>query len=142
MTGSSSYVGGLVGRNEGTITASYATGRVTSNGGDAGGLVGNNVGTITASYATGSVTGRSNAGGLVGETSGGGISASYWDTQTSGQTSSAGSEDSAGKTTAQLQTPTSASGIYATWDPDVWDFGTSSQYPVLKVAVRSVADQR
>ena len=142
VTGSSSYVGGLVGSNEGTITASYATGSVTSNGGDAGGLVGNNVGTITASYATGSVTGSSDAGGLVGETSGGGITASYWDTQTTGQTSSADSEDSAGKTTAELQTPTSASGIYATWDPDVWDFGTSSQYPVLKVEGLSVADQR
>ena len=142
VTGSRSYVGGLVGSNEGTITASYATGSVTSNGGDAGGLVGNNVGTITASYATGRVTGSSDAGGLVGETSGGGITASYWDTQTTGQTSSAGSEDSAGKTTAQLQTPTSASGIYATWDPDVWDFGTSSQYPALKAEGLSVADQR
>ena len=107
-----------------------------------GGLVGSNDGTITASYATGRVTGSSNAGGLVGETSGGGITASYWDTQTTGQTSSAGSEDSAGKTTAQLQTPTSASGIYATWDPDVWDFGTSSQYPALKAEGLSVADQR
>ena len=113
---------------------------MTSNGGDAGGLVGNNEGTITASY--GSVTSSSNAGGLVGETSGGGISASYWDTQTTGQTSSAGSEDSAGKTTAQLLAPTSASGIYATWDPDVWDFGTSSQYPALKAEGLSVADQR
>ena len=107
-----------------------------------GGLVGSNEGTITASYATGRVTGSSNAGGLVGDPSGGGISASYWDTQTTGQTSSAGSEDSAGKTTAELQTPTSASGIYATWDPDVWDFGTSSQYPVLKAEGLSVADQR
>ena len=142
VTGSSQYVGGLVGSNEGTITASYATGSVTSNGGDAGGLVGDNEGTITASYATGRVTGSSNAGGLVGDPSGGGISASYWDTQTTGQTSSAGSEDSAGKTTAQLQTPTSASGIYATWDPDVWDFGTSSQYPALKAEGLSVADQR
>ena len=141
VTGSSHYVGGLVGSNEGTITASYATGSVTSNGGDAGGLVGSNEGTITASYATGRVTGSSDAGGLVGETSGG-ITASYWDTQTTGQTSSAGSEDSAGKTTAELQMPTSASGIYATWDPDVWDFGTSSQYPALKAEGLSVADQR
>ena len=141
VTGSS-WVGGLVGRNDdSTITSSYATGSVTGSG-HVGGLVGyNDGGAITGSYATGSVTGSSRVGGLVGS-SGGSISASYWDTQTTGQTSSGGSEDSAGKTTAELQTPTSASGIYATWDPDVWDFGTSSQYPVLKVEGLSVADQR
>ena len=100
--------------------------------------------TITGSYAIGSVTASSNVGGLVGNiyASGVVISTSYWDTQTTGQTSSAVSEDSAGKTTGELQTPTSASGIYATWDPDVWDFGTSSQYPVLKAEGLSVADQR
>ena len=141
VTGSS-WVGGLVGRNDdSTITSSYATGSVTGSG-HVGGLVGyNDGGAITGSYATGSVTGSSRVGGLVGS-SGGSISASYWDTQTTGQTSSGGSEDSAGKTTGELQTPTSASGIYATWDPDVWDFGTSSQYPVLKVEGLSVADQR
>ena len=139
-------VGGLVGYSgpSATITNSYATGRVT---GDytVGGLVGSiHESTITDSYAIGSVTGGS-SGGLVGESTygiGDLTSASYWDTQTTRQTISGGSEDSAGKTTAELQTPTSASGIYATWDPDVWDFGTSSQYPVLKVAVLSVADQR
>jgi hypothetical protein len=139
-------VGGLVGYSgpSATITNSYATGRVT---GDykVGGLVGSiHDSTITDSYAIGSVIGGS-SGGLVGESTygiGDLTSASYWDTQTTGQTSSGGSEDSAGKTTAELQTPTSASGIYATWDPDVWDFGTSSQYPVLKVAGLSVAEQR
>ena len=37
-----------------------------------------------------------------------------------------------GKTTSELQTPTSASGIYATWGTE-WDFGTACQYPALKV---------
>ena len=146
VTGSS-RVGGLVGNNDNdsTITSSYATGSVTGSS-RVGGLVGlsSESTTITSSYAIGSVTGSSRVGGLIAsiDSSSVVISASYWDTQTTGQTSSADSEDSAGKTTAELQTPTSASGIYATWDPDVWDFGTSSQYPVLKVAVRSVADQR
>ena len=67
VTGSSG-IGGLVGRNYGTISASYATG--SSNG---GGLVGRNYGTISASYATVSVAG---AGGLVGVNNGT-ISASY-----------------------------------------------------------------
>ena len=140
-------VGGLVGASapDSTTTNSYATGSVTGSN-YVGGLVGGSgvSTTITDSYATGSVTGSTNVGGLVGGIHSSGVvnSASYWDTQTTGQTSSDGSEDSAGKTTAELQTPTSASGIYATWDPDVWDFGTSSQYPVLKVEGLSVADQR
>ncbi len=146
VNGSHKYAGGLVGWNTspGRITGSHATGRVS---GDytVGGLAGNiHDSTITDSYAIGSVIGGS-SGGLVGESTygiGDLISASYWDTQTTGQTSSSGGEDSAGKTTAELQTPTSASGIYATWDPDVWDFGTSSQYPVLKAEGLSVADQR
>ena len=146
VTGSR-QVGGLVGyaSSSNTFTSSYATGSVTGSL-DVGGLVGevHSSSTITGSYATGSVTGANYVGGLVGDvySSGVVVSASYWDTQTTGQTSSDSSEDSAGKTTAELQTPTSASGIYATWDPDVWDFGTSSQYPVLKVAGLNVADQR
>ena len=146
VTGSTE-VGGLVGYStpSNTITSSYATGSVTGST-NVGGLVGqvHSDSTITGSYAIGSVTASSNVGGLVGNiyASGVVISTSYWDTQTTGQTSSAVSEDSAGKTTGELQTPTSASGIYATWDPDVWDFGTSSQYPVLKAEGLSVADQR
>ncbi|WP_419840583.1 hypothetical protein [Candidatus Poriferisodalis sp.] len=72
---------------------------------------------------------------------------SYWDTDTSGPTDSPAALG-AGYTTAQLQAPTSYAGIYADWNVDVsvgaydgrfngpgddpWDFGTSSQYPVLK----------
>ena len=79
----SSYVGGLVGRNDGTISNSYATGAVESsfssssyyNSSYVGGLVGENDGTINNSYATGTVTsyfrGRSSyVGGLVGENDG------------------------------------------------------------------------
>jgi hypothetical protein len=60
-------VGGLVGKNEGTVSNSYSTGNVTGNL-NVGGLVGYNfnVGTVTDSYATGSVTGEDNVGGLVG----------------------------------------------------------------------------
>ena len=35
--------------------------------------------------------------------------------------------------TAALQSPTSATGIYENWDADLWDFGASSEYPVLRV---------
>ena len=140
-----SGIGGLVGRmgENGDITASYATGHVS--GGDyAGGLLGSLAGdgTIRVSYATGRVSsGGSHVGGLVGENlPGTTFTASYWDTRTSGQTSSAGGT---AKTTTELQTPTdyTTGSIYADWnvDPDgdsigndPWDFGTSSQYPVLK----------
>ena len=84
-------------------------------------------------------------GGLVGRNDGG-ISDSYWNTATSGQVTSPGGE---GKTTAELQTPTGYTGIYASWNLDLdnsdgdgdattggddpWDFGTASDYPVVRL---------
>ena len=75
-------VGGLVGNNGGTISASYATGSVAGDA-NVGGLVGSNDGTISASYATSSVNGGApvgtlgvDVGGLVGYNRGT-ISASY-----------------------------------------------------------------
>ena len=62
--------GGLVGKNEGTVSNSYATGNVTGNL-NVGGLVGWNFeGTVTDTYSTGNVTGLDNVGGLVGWTTG------------------------------------------------------------------------
>ena len=140
---SGSPAGGLVGTNgtpfdEATIRASYATGSV--DGGTAGGLVGRvyDEGIITASYATGRVPDGRNNGGLVGDDEGGTATNSYWDTRTSAQGS--GSPGS-GRTTSQLQSPRSYSGIYGSWNVDVdednvndnpWNFGTSSQYPALR----------
>jgi len=88
-------VGGLVGRNEGTVSTSYTIGRVIGvnyvgglmgkNEGNAGnssstssvtgdtrvgGLVGQNSNTINNSYATGSVTGSDYVGGLAGRNEG------------------------------------------------------------------------
>ena len=139
-------VGGLVGRNHRQITASYASGAVSSHatsGENLGGLVGRNYasGRVNASYARGPVAGsRSSIGGLVGSHEDGArVTASYWDTATTGQTRSSGGM---GKTTAELQTPTGYSDIYAAWDVDVdgvtgnddpWHFGTAAQYPVLQV---------
>ena len=121
-----------------TITASYASSRVTGNEA-VGGLVGLSfVSTITASYATGRVTGNNNVGGLVGTRLLGTLTASYWDTETTGQSSSAGGT---GYTTTQLQTPTGYTGIYENWDVNVdgvtgndnpWAFGEDDQYPVLR----------
>ena len=72
-TGTYTYTGGLVGRNNAMIIASYATASVTGGTGTftyTGGLVGVNQGAISASYATASVTGGTGSnnytGGLVG----------------------------------------------------------------------------
>ena len=137
-------VGGLVGwTNGGPITASYAAGAVSGSGDDIGGLVGRseNV-SVTASYAVGRVSTSGDTlyiGGLVGYDESGEITASYWDTQATGQ---AGSYGGVGKTTAELQSPTTNSGIYANWNAEWWDFGTSRQYPALKYQGMDVAAQR
>ncbi|POR43538.1 GLUG motif-containing protein [Methylobacterium sp. V23] len=60
-------VGGLVGLNDGTMSNASATGAVTGGDNGVGGLVGFNYGTVNNAYATGAVTGRSsNVGGLIG----------------------------------------------------------------------------
>jgi filamentous hemagglutinin family protein len=77
VTGTASFVGGLVGQSAGTVTNAYATGLVTGTGGignHVGGLVGQNTanGTIRNAYATGNVRGAgySNVGGLAGSSIG------------------------------------------------------------------------
>ena len=139
-----SEAGGLVGANDGTIIAAYATGAVQSNldaslslaGHVVGGLVGRNGGTITASYATGTVPDGFARSGLVGHNAGG-VTAGYWDTTASGVLLSAAGT---AKTTAELQAPTEYTGIYQNWNVDLdrdgnaddpWSFGTASDYPTL-----------
>ena len=143
-----SCVGGLVGVNgepfddPATIAASYATGSVTGSS-CGGGLAGYNYGEITASYATGRVTGGAGLVGVSGPGTDipGTVTSSYWDSRTSGHTS--GTYGSP-RTTSQLQSPTSYSGIYGSWNVDVdtedgsdnpWAFGTSAQYPALKAVL-------
>ena len=109
----------------------------------AGGLAGNNGGTITASYARGRVSAAGSgaaAGGLFGgNLRNGRVVASYWDTTTSGQTGSAGGT---GQTSSALQTPSgyNYTGIYAGWNLNLdgaaggdfpWYFSGSNQYPIL-----------
>ena len=148
-------VGGLVGGSNGggLIIASYATGSVTGEE-DVGGLVGTNFNArVVASYATGRVLtlqpGEPTGGGLVGRNSElGQVIDSYWSPKTARQSSSDGGES---KTMQELQSPTGYTGIYAYWDVDVnndgnlddpWDFGTSTQYPVLRYGTLSPAAQR
>ena len=144
--------GGLVGYNEGTVEASYSSATVSGTTA-VGGLVGYSTGSgasIKNSYARGAVTqsGATHLGGLVGHNyTGATITNSYWDTTI---TSSTGTDTTGatGKTTAQLQSPATYTGIYATWDDrDIdnadgdstpttgtdspWNFGSGDYYPAL-----------
>jgi len=72
-----SWVGGLVGRNYGSVSNSHSAGNVTGSS-YVGGLVGRNSNAIASSYASGVVTGTSNVAGLVGMNEGN-IMNSYYD---------------------------------------------------------------
>ena len=134
-------VGGLVGYEyyAGTIFASYAVGRINAQQA-AGGLIGYIYrGQVMTSYSAGRVTGSGdNVGGVIGVDAST-TKANYWDAEASGNPVGNGGS---GKTIKELQSPVGYEGIYADWDFDVdrdgsaddlWDFGTSLQYPVLKV---------
>ena len=149
------YTGGLTGfhwiSDNYLIRDSYATGRVTSPLEDT---------TCTGQGPVGTPAGQV-VGGLIGRITHQGYAvASYWDTESSGLARRGEcTPRSCGiaKTTAELQTPTDYTGIYADWDRDPpdrdenardngdpWDFGTARQYPILKYQrdKRSIARQR
>ena len=140
------FRGGLVGQNftNGVIRNSYSTGKVLGRDSPAGGLVGDNSGgMVINSYSISQVTGSgNNIGGLVGMQSGGSQTVtrySYWDITKSGVTISADGES---KTTAELQSPTAATGIYSDWSDADWDFGTRYQYPAIKYTTGTQANYR
>ena len=99
VSGTGTGVGGLVGENNGSVAASYAAVEVTG-GDDVGGLVGENHAAVTASYATGRVTGENQVGGLAGS-NGSTITASYATGPVTGEDDAGGlvgSNESAGAT--------------------------------------------
>ena len=96
-SGVSAVIGGLVGWNDGTVIASYATGSVvastSSSAPNIGGLIGRNNGTTLASYATSSVDYQGNGGndligGLIGRNTGTIIASYATGTATGGGNSS------------------------------------------------------
>ena len=135
-------LGGLIGsmRNS-DISSCYASGTILIGEAPAGGLIGlidRNV-SIQTSFSYGLISNISGVnnfdkeGGLVGSIESNNTTIvfdnNYWDLESSSLTISEG--DAIGLTTAELQNPTGATGIYETWDSTVWDFGTNSQYPAL-----------
>jgi len=144
-------VGGLVGRNtsEGLIENCYALGKVSGSN-YIGGLVGNNQRTgispnyrysvIDKCYSIGEIIG--DGGGLLGRSTSFSVYDSYWDLNTSGKDDSDFGE---GRTTKQLQAGTpgdildedgnpdsDGDEMFEGWDSDIWDFGSSGEYPSLK----------
>jgi len=67
-----SYVGGVVGRNYGTVKNSHTSGNVSGTGDNVGGVVGSNNGMVENCYATGNVSSTTGAyvGGVVGGSNG------------------------------------------------------------------------
>ena len=159
----SSEVGGLVGRIYGTINACYVSGGTMTGGENSkvGGLGGSQSGgTIRNCYVSeGTMTGESEAdvGSLIGEQQAGTINACYtgemdYDnlvgdangtvTNSYHQLASGGTEDATSKLAATLVAPTGYTGIYVNWNLDLnndsnsddpWDFGDTSDLPVLKI---------
>ena len=85
--GGSSYIGALVGRNEGKVAASYVSGGRISGVVSVGGLIGGHYGSLVASYADVEVhADGNNAGGLVGDVAAASVvSASYSIGETTGE---------------------------------------------------------
>ena len=156
--------GGLVGYNGfngGDINTTYSTAYV--NGGEyVGGLVGfNSRASITNSYSTGKVDGNANVGGFLGNSFAQSTqSNNYWDTSASGRSNGIGTVATGtlpgsgagvtGKTTRQLQTVTTYTGIYSAWNnnldgvtgnDDPWDLGNGMQYPMLDYKSMSTTPQ-
>ena len=153
-------VGGLVGSNVGRIASSYAIGNVSGEH-SVGGLVGRNeYGSIKFSYTTSTINQVGNydeaaVGGLLGTSAEEGVAvASYWLRQLPIQHAGVGEGSSSGVralTAKQIKEPLDYTGVFLNWlvdmdnadedydettgKDDFWDFGTSSEYPVLKVDV-------
>ena len=148
-------IGGMVGSSNGIITSSYVGGGVAINGtnrNNIGGMIGSGNGaTIKSSYSTAdTISGTGSVGGMVGF---GDLNAassdSYWNSETSGITGGSVADKSEGKTTDELQMPTTFIGIYATWatnmcddGTDAWDLGLNDQYPALTCTPNGLTPQR
>lgn len=155
-------IGGLIGAvsSSSTVKSSFSTGDVSGSGNQVGGLIGLiDNSDLSTSYAINSVTANTKIflGGLVGKLQNSAtITTSYWATDISGLPHSFHNDGNLpgvlGVTLKELQCPTAANDttcintgtLYEGWDaidedndvntPPIapWDFGTSTNLPVLK----------
>ncbi|MGL1934533.1 MAG: cadherin-like domain-containing protein [Fibrobacterales bacterium] len=126
-----SAVGGVTGRNNGSIYTSYSQASVIGEY-SIGGLVGFNDDRVSQSYSSGFVKASGFGGGLIGNNNRDGrVSSSYWSIDASGQSESDGGY---GLTTLQMLDSNS----FRYWDfGDEWEILQGESYPGL----RSVDDK-
>ncbi len=146
VNGRSAVAGGLVGDVDSalTITDSYVVGTITAEHDDAfiGGLIGVRTSSaidIVNSYASVSATKADVPQGLFGGNRDPSdqraltAKAIYLDEDIAETNVTLGES----KRAAELQSPTSATGIYTSWGSDNWDFGTNEQYPAIRYNLRA-----
>ena len=122
-------VGGLTGHSLGTLTNCYAIGSVTGTDSYVGGLVGRTyTALINNCFSSGFVDGTaSSQGGFIGSISSTTITSSFWDMETSGQSAGIGegsSEGILGQTTDAMKT-------LSTFTAAGWDFDNDDGTPVV-----------
>jgi hypothetical protein len=99
-----------------------------------GGLVGRNYGTINNCYSTGSgAMGTDDVGGLVG-VNGGPIDSSFWNIDLAGTTGIGGGTITGGTGKITTEMKTKSTFTDAGWDPNIWNIGDgiNDGYPYLK----------
>ena len=136
------HVGGLAGGAVGAqIVSSYAALGGVSGNVSVGGLVGNGISVnIKSSYAAlENVKGFAEVGGLVGRKDGDSVEYSFWDITLSGivdRLEVSDIREGIGLNYQQLRSETTFSGIYDTWDDNLWcnrvtgEFTTDSSSPL------------
>lgn len=135
--------GGIVGMSFGDTIVRNAevTDAYISSTAASGGIIGDSFATVTIenSFFSGQVVGSGDVAPIIADslytTDVFIVNGSYWDSEVSGiYTSDFGQP----RTTSELKCPTMPgdamcdASLYADWDETIWDFGTSSDYPVLR----------
>lgn len=136
ITGKGDCIGGIAGRNRGTIVACYVSGTIdVENGTEIGGVIGKNDGILTGCYFTGSVKGESSVGGMTGSNSGT-INACYWSGTVSGsQNESIGGCTEVDGTNVTWQSATQAMNEVLVYENSEWSYiqsNGSDNPPVLQ----------
>ncbi len=146
ITASNGKAGGLVGGTiRGDISDSFFIGTLSVNSGTVGGALSfiDQIGTInpapgiTNTYAVALIVDTPDSIKGLAPTSKIAVTNSYYDDLLI----TAAVDSERGESTSALQMPTTNDGIYQNWSADVWNFGTSSQYPVLKDLPATAAEQ-
>ncbi len=130
-------IGGLIGWvNTGIVSNSYSRSRVTTHqtASNIGGLIGRNQGTVTNTFALGRlVSGENSVGGLIGNNSGN-VTGSYWNTMTTERENSDGGEP---RTADEMIYPYEGDNTFVNWDfNNIWFHDENrtfnSGYPALR----------